>query len=156
MERGDLRGDLHSHTRWSDGTQTIAEMVEAARARGYAYLAISDHSQSLAMAGGLDPDRVRRQWEEIDAENARRDDIVVLRATEVDILADGRLDFEDELLAGFDWVTASIHSAFTQDGERLTARVLAGRREPLRQRHRPPDRPDARAPRPRAGRTRAR
>jgi DNA polymerase (family X) len=124
VERGDLRGDLHSHTRWSDGTQTIAEMVEAARARGYAYLAISDHSQSLAMAGGLDPDRVRRQWEEIDAENARRDDIVVLRATEVDILADGRLDFEDELLAGFDWVTASIHSAFTQDGERLTARVL--------------------------------
>ncbi len=95
------------------------QMVEAARERGYAYLAISDHSQSLAMAGGLDADRVRRQWEEIDAENARRDDIVVLKATEVDILADGRLDFEDELLAGFDWVTASVHSAFGQDGGAL-------------------------------------
>ena len=91
-------------------------MAEAARERGYAYLAISDHSQSLAMAGGLDSDRVRRQWEEIDAENARQDEIVVLKATEVDILADGRLDFEDELLAGFDWVTASVHSAFGQDG----------------------------------------
>jgi DNA polymerase (family X) len=131
VERADLLGDLHAHTRWSDGTQTVAEMVEAARARGYAYVAISDHSQSLAMAGGLDPDRVRRQWEEIDAENARRDDIVVLKATEVDILADGRLDFEDELLAGFDWVTASVHSAFGQDGARYTARVVGAAESPF-------------------------
>jgi DNA polymerase (family X) len=131
VERGDLRGDLHSHTRWSDGTQTVAQMAEAARERGYAYLAISDHSQSLAMAGGLDPERVRRQWEEIDAENARRDDILLLKATEVDILADGRLDFDDELLAGFDWVTASVHSGFAQDAERLTARALAAAASPL-------------------------
>ena len=75
-------------------------MVEAARRRGYRYLAISDHSQSLAMAGGLDRDRVHRQWEEIREEDARHDDITVLRATEVDILADGRIDFDDELLAG--------------------------------------------------------
>ncbi len=106
-------------------------MVEAARARGYAYLAISDHSKSLAMAGGLDADRVHRQWEEIDAENARRADITVLRSTEVDILADGRIDFDDELLAGFDWVTASIHSALTQDAERITARVLAAVENPF-------------------------
>lgn len=131
VERVDLRGDLHSHTRWSDGTQTIAQMVDAARARGYSYLAVSDHSQSLAMAGGLDPERVRRQWEEIDAENARRDDIVALKATEVDVLADGRLDFDDELLAGFDWVTASVHSGFAQDGERLTARALAATASPF-------------------------
>jgi DNA polymerase (family 10) len=127
----DIRGELHAHTTWSDGTLSVAGMVEAARARGYAYLAISDHSRSLAMAGGLDPDRVRRQWEEIDAENARRPDITVLRATEVDILADGRIDFDDELLAGFDWVTASIHSALTQDAGRITARVLAAVESPF-------------------------
>jgi DNA polymerase (family 10) len=131
VTREDLLGDLHAHTRWSDGTQTVAQMVEAARERGYAYLAISDHSQSLAMAGGLDPERVRRQWEEIAAEDARRDDITVLRATEVDILVDGRLDFDDELLAGFDWVTASIHSGFSQGAERLTARALAAARSPF-------------------------
>jgi DNA polymerase (family 10) len=131
VTRADLRGDLHVHSRWSDGTQTIAQMVEAARARGYAYLAISDHSQSLAMAGGLDPERVRRQWEEIAEEDARRDDIAVLRGTEVDVLADGGLDFEDELLAGFDWVTASIHSAFSQDARQLTARALAAARSPF-------------------------
>ncbi len=131
VERGDLLGDLHAHTRWSDGTLTVPEMVEAARARGHSYLAISDHSQSLAMAGGLDPDRVRRQWEEIDAENARRDDIVVLKATEVDILSDGRLDFEGALLAGFDWVTASVHSSFGQGAERYTARVVAAAESPF-------------------------
>jgi DNA polymerase (family X) len=124
VTRGDLRGDLHTHTTWSDGTESIATMVEAARARGYAYYAISDHSQSLAMAGGLDPDRVRRQWDEIREIDARHDDITVLRATEVDILADGRIDFDDELLAGFDWVTASMHSALTQDAARITERVL--------------------------------
>jgi DNA polymerase (family X) len=131
VERGDLRGDLHVHTRWSDGTESVAAMAEAARTRGYAYLAISDHSQSLAMAGGLDPERVRRQWEEIEAVNARHDDIRVLRATEVDILADGRLDFDDELLAAFDWVTASLHSGLGADAERVTARVLAAIESPL-------------------------
>ena len=155
VTRADLRGDLHSHTRWSDGTRRVAAMVEAARARGYAYLAISDHSQSLAMAGGLDPDRVRRQWEEIARDDARHDDIAVLKATEVDILADGRIDFDDELLAGFDWVTASMHSALTP-GRRAHHRAGARRRrEPLRRRDRPPHRPDAGPPRPRRGRPRA-
>lgn len=130
VRRADLRGDLHCHTTWSDGTLSVAQMVEAARRRGHQYLAISDHSRSLAMAGGLDPERVRRQWEEIAAEDARHDDILVLRATEVDILATGRLDFDDELLAGFDWVTASVHSALTQDAERITARVLAAVESP--------------------------
>ena len=130
LAREDLRGELHAHTTWSDGTQSVAEMVEAARARGYAYLAISDHSRSLAMAGGLTPDRVRRQWEEIAEVDARHGDITVLRATEVDILGDGRIDFDDDLLAGFDWVTASMHSALTQDAERITTRVLAAIENP--------------------------
>ncbi len=129
--REDLRGELHAHTTWSDGTESVAAMVEAARARGYRYLAISDHSQSLAMAGGLDRDRVRRQWEEIAEVDARHDDITVLRATEVDILADGRLDFDDALLAGFDWVTASMHSGLTQDAARITARVEAAVASPF-------------------------
>ena len=131
VTREDLRGELHAHTTWSDGTESVAAMVEAARARGYRYLAISDHSQSLAMAGGLDRDRVRRQWEEIAAVDARHDDITVLRATEVDILADGRLDFDDALLAGFDWVTASMHSGLTQDAARITARVMAAVASPF-------------------------
>ena len=131
VELADIRGELHAHTTWSDGTLSVAAMVEAARAHGYGYLAISDHSRSLAMAGGLNPDRVHRQWEEIDAENARRSDITVLRATEVDILSDGRIDFDDDLLAGFDWVTASMHSALTQDAERITARVLAAVENPF-------------------------
>ena len=131
VTRADLRGELHAHTTWSDGTESVEAMVEAARARGYRYLAISDHSRSLAMAGGLDGDRVRRQWEEIAAVDARHDDITVLRATEVDILADGRLDFDDALLAGFDWVTASMHSGLAQDAERITARVEAAVASPF-------------------------
>jgi DNA polymerase (family 10) len=131
VTREDLRGELHSHTTWSDGTLSVAEMVEAARRRGHRYLAISDHSQSLAMAGGLDRDRVHRQWDEIREVDARHDDIAVLRATEVDILADGRIDFDDDLLAGFDWVTASLHSALAQPAETITARVLAAVESPL-------------------------
>lgn len=131
VTREDLRGELHAHTTWSDGTLGVADMVEAARRRGYRYLAISDHSESLAMAGGLDPDRVHRQWEEIREVDARHDDIAVLRATEVDILADGRIDFDDELLAGFDWVTASLHSALGQPAPAITARVLAAVESPF-------------------------
>jgi DNA polymerase (family 10) len=131
VTREDIRGELHAHTTWSDGTLSVAGMVEAARRRGLRYLAISDHSQSLAMAGGLDADRVHRQWEEIREEDARHDDITVLRATEVDILADGRIDFDDELLAQFDWVTASLHSALSQPAETITARVLAAVESPF-------------------------
>jgi DNA polymerase (family 10) len=127
----DLRGDLHLHTTWSDGRDTLEAMVEGARARGLRYLAVSDHSVSLAMARGLDPDRVRRQWDEIDALNDRVDGIRVLKACEVDVLADGRLDYDDDLLAGFDWVTASLHSGFRQSPERLTERVLGAIAHPF-------------------------
>jgi DNA polymerase (family X) len=125
VERADLRGDLHVHTDWSDGRATLATMAEAAAVRGLDYLAVSDHSGSLRMAGGLEPDRVRRQWEAIDALNAAGGPVRLLKATEMDILPDGRLDFEDDLLAGFDWVTASLHSGFAQSPRQLTDRVLA-------------------------------
>jgi DNA polymerase (family 10) len=120
IDEADLRGDLHMHTDWSDGRETIEAMVAEARARGYEYVAISDHSQSR----GLDPERVARQWERIEELNATGPGIRVLKATEVDILADGRLDFEDDLLAGFDFVTASVHSGFRQSSARLTERLL--------------------------------
>jgi len=121
----DLRGEVHVHTTWSDGTASVARMAEAAAARGYAYLGIADHSQNLAMAGGLSADRVRRQWEEIEAVNAAMEGrIRVLRCTEMDILADGRLDWDDDLLAGFDVVTASLHSALGRPGPEVTARLL--------------------------------
>ncbi len=125
VEVGDLRGELHAHTTWSDGRDSLEAMVLAARDLGLDYIGISDHSKALAMARGLDEERVRRQWDEIDALNTRIDGITILKACEVDVLADGRLDHDDDLLAGFDWVTASLHSGFQQPSKRLTARVLA-------------------------------
>ncbi len=131
VAEADLRGELHCHTDWSDGRNTLREMVLAARALGLDYIGISDHSVSLAMARGLDADRVHRQWEAIDRINEEFDDIVVVKACEVDVLADGRLDHPDDLLAGFDWVTASLHSGFRQSRDRLTRRVLAAIEHPL-------------------------
>lgn len=121
--REDIGGDLHVHTDWSDGDLDIASMARAAAARGYRYLGVSDHSRRLRMAGGLEPDRVRRQWDEIDRLNDAGGPVRILKATEVDILAES-LDFEDDLLAGFDWVTASLHSGLSASGARLTERVL--------------------------------
>jgi DNA polymerase (family 10) len=125
VERGDILGEIHMHTDWSDGRADMATMVAAARDRGYRFIGVADHSRSLAMARGLTPDRVRRQWEAIDALNATLEGITVLKCTEVDVLADGRLDFEDDLLAGFDLVVASLHSGLRAPGAEGTARVLA-------------------------------
>ncbi|MGI9539364.1 MAG: PHP domain-containing protein, partial [Miltoncostaeaceae bacterium] len=130
IELDDVRGDLHAHTDWSDGADTIEGMAAAAATRGYEYLAISDHSGSLAMAGGLDAPRVREQWRAIDkAQEAT--DVRLVRATEVDILADGALDHPEELLRGFDWVTASVHSSFRASRARMTRRLLAAIENPL-------------------------
>jgi DNA polymerase (family 10) len=131
VDVGDLVGDLHTHSTWSDGRDTIEAMVTAARALGLRYLAVSDHSKSLAMARGLDEDRVRAQWEEIDAVNGAVEDLEVLKACEVDVLADGTLDYDDDLLEGFDWVTAGLHSGFSQSSKQLTKRVLAAIEHPL-------------------------
>ncbi len=122
----DIRGQVHVHSTWSDGHASIARMAAAAREHGHEYLGISDHSRSLVLTGGLDPDRVRRQWEEIDRLNEDpATGIRILRCTEMDILADGRLDFDDELLAGFDVVVASLHSALGRPAAEVTARLLA-------------------------------
>ncbi len=126
VTQADLVGQVHVHTTWSDGTESIATMADAARARGHRYLGISDHSRALTLTRGLTPDRVRRQWDEIDRLNAGFDDgFRLLKCTEMDILEDGGLDFDDDLLEGFDLVIASIHSGLAQPADRITARLLA-------------------------------
>ncbi len=119
-----MRGDLHMHSTWSDGRSSIEEMVTACAARGYEYMVISDHSKSLAMTGGLDAYRLRLQWAEIDQVRARHPEIRILRAMEVDILGDGSLDLEDEMLAGLDLVLVSLHSRFDLPADQQTERVL--------------------------------
>jgi DNA polymerase (family 10) len=109
VELGDIRGDLHCHSTWSDGKATILEMGEAARERGYDYLAICDHTISVGAVPGLDADGVRRQAEEIAAANEQLTPFRVLRGTECDIRRDGSLDLPDDVLAELDWVQASIH-----------------------------------------------
>ncbi len=131
VEPGDIKGDLHVHTRWSDGACEIEEMVEAARKKGYQYLAICDHSKSLAVANGLDEKRLARQREVIAELNQRYDDFTVLAGVEVDIRKDGTLDFPDEVLGELDIVVASIHTGFGQGREEITRRVFAALDHPL-------------------------
>jgi len=130
IELADLRGDLQMHSTWSDGRNTLEEMVAGCAAHGYEYMAITDHSKALAMVNGLDARRLRLQWLEIDAIRARHPEIHLLRAMEIDILADGSLDLEDEMLAGLDLVVVSIHSRFELPAEQQTARVLRALEHP--------------------------
>jgi DNA polymerase (family 10) len=124
VELGDLRGTFHCHTDWSDGANTLEEMAEAAMALGLAYLGIADHSRSAGYAGGLSIERVRAQWEQIDALNERfAGKFRLFKGTECDILGDGTLDFPDEVLAGFEYVVASVHSIFGQPKEVMTERI---------------------------------
>ena len=120
---GDIRGVFHNHTTASDGSATLQDMALAAGALGYTYFGVGDHSQSLTVANGLTPARVRAQWAEIDGLNARLTGVRVLKGTECDILADGSLDFPDDLLAGFDYVVVSVHSLFHLPEPEQTARV---------------------------------
>ncbi len=124
VERTDLRGDLHMHSTWSDGRATLEAMLEACAARGYEYFAITDHSKALAMVEGLDAKKLRRQWKEIDEVQSRHPEIRILKGMEVDILKDGSLDLEDEMLDGLDWVIVSVHSYFGLSQAEQTARVL--------------------------------
>lgn len=130
VEEADLKGDLHVHSQWSDGVATLRELREAAARMGYAYLAICDHSRSLTIARGLDADRLGAQRQEIAALNAEGHPVYLLSGIEVDILADGQLDLEDDLLGELDLVVASIHSGFRQEAERLFARAEAALRSP--------------------------
>jgi DNA polymerase (family X) len=125
VQESDLRGDLHVHTDWSDGVATVESMVQAAIARGYEYVAITDHSQSLGIAHGLGPERVREQRELIDNLNRRYRPFRILLGTEVEIRGDGSLDFDAATLRLFDIVTASLHSGRGQDREKITGRVVS-------------------------------
>ena len=126
----DIRGVLHCHSQYSDGTATIAEMAAAARERGWSYLGVSDHSQSAFYAGGLSRDAVRAQHEEIDRVNDALDGVRVLKGIEADILADGRVDYDAELLGRFDYVIGSVHSRFGMDEAAMTDRVLTALEDP--------------------------
>jgi DNA polymerase (family 10) len=127
----DLQGTFHCHTNWSDGAASIEEMAETAQALGLKYLGIADHSQSLTIANGLTPDRVRIQQAEIDRLNTRMQGFRLFKGTECDILPDGRLDFDDDVLASFDYVVASVHSYFNQSEEEMTARIIRAVSHPL-------------------------
>ena len=130
LEPGDIQGVLHCHSQYSDGASTIAEMAGAARARGWSYLGVSDHSQSAFYAGGLSRDAITAQHEEIDRLNASLDGFRILKGIEADILACGRVDYDGETLDQFDYVIASIHSRFRMDQAQMTERVLKALDDP--------------------------
>jgi len=130
LEPAAIRGDLHCHTTWSDGRASVEEMGRAARERGYEYLAICDHTPAVGAVRGLTGDEIRRQAEEIAAANELLAPFRVLRGTECDILADGRLDLPDDVLAELDWVQASVHGGQRMPRRELTKRVEEALRNP--------------------------
>ena len=129
VELKDIKGDLHMHTNWSDGVNSLEEMVEEAFKLGYQYIVIGDHSQSARVANGLTPDRYKMQWEEIERLNKiyNPKGFYILKGAEVDILPDGSLDLPDEVLEQFDFVVASVHSRFEQDN---TKRIIKAMENP--------------------------
>jgi DNA polymerase (family 10) len=126
----DIKGEVHCHSNWSDGAHSIEEMARAALARGYQYLAITDHSRSVGVANGLSVERLRQQRQEIEAVQARVPGIRLWHGTEVEVKTDGSLDYPDEVLAELDFVVASVHTGLRQDRQTLTHRTLAAIRNP--------------------------
>lgn len=126
----DIKGDLHLHSHYSDGSHSIREIVEEARRRGYQYIAITDHSASLQVAGGLSIDSLLRQMEEIEALQEEYPDIKIFKGSEVDIAPDGGLDYPDEILARLDLVIASIHTGFNQSEKEITGRIIKAMENP--------------------------
>jgi DNA polymerase (family X) len=131
IELADIRGDLHSHTVASDGHDTIEEMALAARERGYEYLAITDHSASHGFGNDVSPEQLRRQIELVREADARIEGIELLAGSEVNVLPDGSLDYDDELLGELDWVIASVHTSFAMGEQAMTERVIAAVEHPL-------------------------
>lgn len=130
IELSDIRGDLHAHTDWSDGMNTIEQMAEAAKERGYEYFAIADHSVSMGFVHGLSTDRVAEQRQIIDRLNEFQDGFRILHGIEVNIRGDGTLDYPDEVLAQFDVVTASLHTGLNQSRDKITSRMLSAIHNP--------------------------
>jgi DNA polymerase (family X) len=135
VRESEIKGDLHVHSKWSDGTSSIEEIAKAARKKGYQYVAICDHSKSLRIAHGLDESILMKQIEEIDRMNERVGEkfknFQILKGTEVDILADGGLDFSDKVLEKLDLVVGAVHSGFKQEKGRMTKRILRALENPL-------------------------
>lgn len=131
IEAGDIKGVLHVHSVYSDGKMTLAEIASIAQTLGYEYAGITEHSQSAKYAHGLEPERVRQQAQEIDDLNSQLPDFQFLKGIEVDILKDGRLDFNDEILSSFDFVIASVHSNFTMTESEMTERILTALSNPF-------------------------
>jgi DNA polymerase (family X) len=126
VEERDIKGTFHCHSTYSDGVNTIEQMADGARTKGWIYLGIADHSKSAAYAGGLSIDRVKEQIKEIDALNAKAKNFRIFKGTECDILPDGTLDYPDKVLALFDYVVISIHSSFSMSEEEMTRRIVKG------------------------------
>lgn len=131
IELSDLCGDLHMHTGWSDGRQSIHEMIEAAKGFGYEYMAITDHSQSSTIANGLTPERLLNQIQQVREANAEINGIEVFTGSEVDIRSDGTLDFPDEILAQLDIVIASVHAGFSMSETEMTNRIIKAIENPF-------------------------
>ena len=131
VEEPEIRGDLHIHSKASDGTASIEEIAKAAQKRGYQYVAICDHSKSLKIARGLDESRLLKQIEEIDRMNEKLKGFQILKGTEVDILTDGKLDHADKVLEKLDFVVAAIHSGFKQEKEKMTKRIVRALENPF-------------------------
>ena len=129
VEARDLRGDLHLHSEWSDGSDSIETMIATVAALGYEYMALTDHSQGLGVANGLSPERLAAQREAL-RQLQEWYDIRILAGSEVDIRSDGRMDFPDEVLAGLDVVVASVHNAMSQDRETMTRRIIRAMEHP--------------------------
>jgi DNA polymerase (family X) len=127
----DMQGDLQLHSTWSDGALSVADLADAVRSRGYRYMAVTDHSQSTSIAGGMDPARLIAMMAEVRSLRPRFPDFHILVGCEVDIRADGSLDYEDELLRQLDLVQISVHSRFKMTREEMTARIVRGVRHPL-------------------------
>jgi DNA polymerase (family 10) len=130
LTRSELRGDLHTHSTYTDGRASIEQMARCARDCGLEYLAVTDHSRRLTMVHGLDPERLHEQWGEIEQIGAHLDGITILRGIEVDILEDGSLDLPDEVLAELDWVVASVHYNLEQAPQEMTRRLVRAIRNP--------------------------
>lgn len=131
VQESEIKGDLHVHSKWSDGTSSVEEIAQAAQKRGYQYVAICDHSKSLRIAHGLDDSRRMEQIEEIDRVNEKLKEFRILKGAEVDILTDGKLDLTEKLLEKLDIVVGAVHSGFKQDREKMTKRIVRALSNPF-------------------------